>query len=126
LRLRELPCALFLSFLFIHCSFAQSPTVGASWRLFSRGANELRFNYSNVNASTHTFLDNFGGAVPLTTLPFPTGITTNNGLLLFYIFSLRDGFIEAGQTVRNVQHQINLVENLSAQKGTHSLKVGVD
>jgi hypothetical protein len=104
----------------------QTGTVGASWRLFSRGANELRFNYSKVNASTHTFLDDFGGAVPLTTLPFPTGITTNNGLLLFYIFSLRDGFIEAGQTVRNVQHQINLVENLSAQKGTHSLKFGVD
>jgi Carboxypeptidase regulatory-like domain/TonB dependent receptor len=104
----------------------QTATFGASWRLFSHGANELRFNYSNVNASTHTFLDSFGGAVPLTNLPFPGGITASNGLLLFYIFSLRDGFIEAGQTVRNVQRQINVVETLSTQKGAHNLKFGLD
>lgn len=104
----------------------QTATVGTSWQFSSHDSNELRFNYSRVNASTHTYLDNFGGAVPLPELPFPGGITAQNGLLFYDIFSLLDGFIEAGQVVRNVQRQINLVDALSLQKGTHTIKLGVD
>ena len=104
----------------------QTATVGTSWQFSSHGSNELRFNYSRVSASTHTYLDSFGGAIPLTDLPFPSGISAQNGLLFYDIFSLLDGFIEAGQVVRNVQRQINLVDGLSLQKGTHSIKVGVD
>ena len=104
----------------------QTVTIGTSWQFSSHESNELRFNYSRVNASAHTQLDNFGGAVSLTNLAFPSGITTQNGLLFFDIFSLRDGFIEAGQIVKNVQRQINLVDGLSVQRGTHTIKVGVD
>jgi hypothetical protein len=104
----------------------QTATIGSSWQFTPHDSNELRFNYSHVSASTHTYLDSFGGAVPLTDLPFPSGITEHNGLLLFYIFSLRNGFIEAGQIVRNVQRQINFVDGVSLQKGTHTIKIGVD
>lgn len=104
----------------------QTATIGTSWQLSPHDANELRFNYSRVNASTHTYLDNFGGADPLPSLPFPTGITAHNGLLFYDIFSLLDGFIEAGQVVRNVQRQINLVDGFSLQKRSHAIKIGVD
>jgi hypothetical protein len=104
----------------------QTATLGATWQFASHGANDFRVNYSRVHASSHSFLDDFGGAVPLASLPFPSGFTADNGLLLFDILSLQGPFIEAGQVVRNVQQQINIVDGLAAQKGTHSLKFGMD
>jgi hypothetical protein len=104
----------------------QTGTVGATWQVFSKASNDLRFNYSRVEASSSSYLDNFGGAVPLTTLPFPGGFNEGNSLFFFDVFSLHQGFLEAGQLVRNTQRQINLVEGLSVQKGSHSLKFGAD
>ena len=104
----------------------QTITVGTTWQPTPHAANDLRLNYSHVSARARSFLDDFGGAVPLADLPFPSGFTEKNGLLLFDIFSLRNPFLEVGKVVRNVQKQINLVDSLSQQKGTHSLKFGVD
>ncbi len=104
----------------------QTATLGVTWQFASHLASDLRVNYSRVNASSRSFLDDFGGAVPLTDLPFPAGFTEQNGLLLFDILNLRGPFLEAGRIVRNVQRQINLVEGLAVQKGTHSLKFGGD
>src|SRR5262249_7342919 len=61
-----------------------------------------------------------------TELPFPTGFDSQNGLFLLYIFSLKQPYVRVGQTVRNLQRQVNLVDGLSAQKGAHALKFGVD
>jgi Carboxypeptidase regulatory-like domain/TonB dependent receptor len=104
----------------------QTITTGTTWQFSSHAANDLRFNYSRVSASARSGLDSFGGATPLASLPFPSGLTVRNGLLLFDIFSLQNGFLEAGKVVHNVQRQFNIVDGLTEQKGVHSLKFGID
>jgi carboxypeptidase family protein len=104
----------------------QTATVGGTWTISPSTINDLRFNYSRTNAGSQSSLDSFGGAVPLTSLPFPSGFTPQNSALGFDIFSLAGAFASLGQGVRNTQQQINAVDNLSAQKGSHSLKFGVD
>lgn len=104
----------------------QTATVGVTWLISPRATNDLRFNYSRANASSSFHSDDFGGAVPLTSLPFPGPFTSENGLLLFAINSLQQGTLEVGSFNRNLQRQINVVDSLSTQKGSHSLKVGVD
>jgi len=104
----------------------QTFTIGTTWQPATHAANDLRINYSHVSANSRSFLDDFGGAVPLASLPFPDGLTERNGLLLFDILSLQAPFVESGQVVRNVQRQFNLVDSLAVQKGTHGFKFGVD
>jgi hypothetical protein len=104
----------------------QTMTTGVTWQTTPRSANDFRVNYSHVSASGRSFLDTFGGAIPLGALPFPSGFTERNGLLLFDILNLRAPFLEVGQVVRNVQRQVNIVDSFSLQKGAHSLKFGVD
>ena len=104
----------------------QTGTVGATWSISPIVANDLRFNYSRTNANGHSFLDNFGGAVPLGSLPFPSPFTAQNGQLRFNIFGVQSGLLTDGVFIQNVQRQINLVDSISVQKGSHSLKFGVD
>ena len=104
----------------------QTITVGTTWQPTAHAANDFRINYSHVSARAHALLDDFGGAVPLPDLPFPPELTERNALLLFDVFNLRAPFLEAGQVVHNVQRQVNVVDGFSLQKGTHSLKFGVD
>jgi outer membrane receptor protein involved in Fe transport len=71
-------------------------------------------------------MDSFGGT-PLTSLAFPNGYTAQNGLFNFYLYALNIGVgLSAGHNARNLQRQINLVDDLSVQKGTHALKFGFD
>ncbi|MFZ0279799.1 MAG: hypothetical protein WAL60_23100, partial [Candidatus Sulfotelmatobacter sp.] len=49
----------------------QTATVGALWTMSPVIANDFRFNYSRTDASLSYRLDDFGGAVPLQTLPLP-------------------------------------------------------
>jgi hypothetical protein len=108
----------------------QTATVGALWAISSVIANDLRFNYSATDASSSSHLDNFGGAVPLGTLPFPSPFTSHNAIFLFDVISLgglgNNGGVNAGEAVHNQQHQLNIVDSVSIQKGSHSLKFGVD
>ncbi len=104
----------------------QTATLGATWSISPRIINDLRFNYSRTNAKSHSFLDDFGGAVPLTSLPFPSPFTSQNGLLAFQIIALQSGALTDGANTQNAQRQVNLVDSLSVQKGSHSLKFGVD
>jgi hypothetical protein len=103
----------------------QTATVGANWMASPRIANELRFNYSRVNAHSRADSTDFGGAVPLTSLPFPPGFTGQNGSFIFQIFSLQSG-LDLGLLGYNLQRQINVTDSLSVQSGSHSLKFGVD
>lgn len=104
----------------------QTATFGLTWVLSPTATNDLRFNYSRTSASSYTYMDNFGGAVPLTSLPFPSPFTAQNASFSLYIFQLTQGFLGTGKGVSNLQRQINLVDSFAVQKGSHSLKFGVD
>ena len=111
----------------------QTATVGATWLISPNVSNDIRFNYSRSDGSSRDQLDNFGGAVPLTSLPFPSPFTNQNGNFSLSIRSLGTGTNGAigstlivGPLARNLQRQINVVDSLSVQRGSHSLKFGVD
>ena len=104
----------------------QTATVGATWTISPTMTNDLRFNYSRTNAYSFNYLDNFGGAAPLASPPFPSPFNSQNGEFVLHILSLQDGTLQTGQTERNLQRQINIIDSVSMQKGSHSLKFGVD
>ena len=105
----------------------QTVTLGATWLVSPRISNELRFNYSRTNAETQSLLDRFAGAVPLSSLPLPSPYTSANANLFFEILSLTNGpSLQVGAEVRNVQRQVNVVDSVSLEKGSHSLKFGAD
>ena len=104
----------------------QTATAAAVWAITPFAANDFRINYSRTNASSSSSLDNFGGAQPLATLPFPAPYTTGNGEFVFAIFGLSHPYLTAGSSTLSVQRQINLVDGLSIQRGSHNLKFGID
>jgi hypothetical protein len=101
-------------------------TVGAAWSISPATTNDLRFNYSRTNASSSFLLDHFGGAVPLASLGLPSPFSSQDSNLFIGIFSLVDGTYGVGKNVSNLQRQINVVDNIVVQRGSHSLKFGVD
>jgi hypothetical protein len=105
----------------------QTGTTGLTWAISTRAANDFRFNYSSTSSFSSSYLDNFGDAVPLDTLPFPSPFTGRNGNFLFQIFSLgSSASLAAGANAHNRQRQFNVVDNVSLQRGAHSIKLGVD
>ncbi len=105
----------------------QTATVGVTWLLSQRVANDLRFNYSRVNAKGDSSLDDFGGAVPLNALPLPSPFSSSNSSFNFAISPLApQGTLIAGQNEQNLQRQINIIDSLSLQETSHNLKFGVD
>ncbi len=103
-------------------------TAGLTWNFSPFAVNDFRFNYSRTEASSYNYLDNFGGAVPVpsASLPFPSPYSTANGAFEFVIFGFSNPYLAIGASTSNGQRQINLVENISIQKGVHNLKFGVD
>jgi hypothetical protein len=104
----------------------QTVTGGATWMVSPSISNDLRFNYSRTNSTSRYLEDTFAGAVPLTSLPIPSPFTSNNGLFQFSIESLPQGALYFGQLGQNLQRQVNVVDSLSMQKGSHGLKFGAD
>ena len=104
----------------------QTATVGSTWIISPAIADDLRFNYSRANANSFSSQDQFGGAVPLASLPFPSPYTAQNAALTLQILPLAQGLLGAGDITHHLQRQVNIVDNLSVQKGSHSLKFGVD
>ena len=104
----------------------QTGTAGLTWAANSFVVNDFRFNYSNTTASSYYYLDNFGGATPPTSFPFPDSYSTANALFEFTVGGLSNSYLTAGTNATNIQRQINLVDSLSIQKGAHDLKFGVD
>jgi len=105
----------------------QTATVGVTWSLSPSAANDLRFNYSKTESQSFTFQDTFGGAVPNAALSFPSPFGTQNGNIFINIFSLGNyGFSGQGKGGHNLQRQINIVDSIAEQKGSHSLKFGMD
>lgn len=105
----------------------QTATVGATWVLSQKVANDLRFNYSHVNAKGESYLDDFGGAAPLNALPLPSQLSPSSSQFIFQVFSLTpQGALSVGQNEENLQRQINIIDSLSLQERSHTLKFGVD
>jgi hypothetical protein len=104
----------------------ETATVGGTWTASSRLVNDIRLNYSRSDGSGHFTLDNFGGAVPLASVPFPGSFDTSNSAFLLQVLSLTQPTLSVGKLQRNVQRQINLVDSASLQKGSHTIKFGAD
>lgn len=115
-----------LSVLFPSRIVTQTTTLGVIALLSTNVSNDFRVNYSRTNSFNAFGMDDFGGAVPLATPPFPNGFSTQNADFFFDIFSLTHGAYEIGKQADNAQRQINLVDNVSLQKGAHSIKLGID
>ena len=101
-------------------------TAGATWTISPAVNNDFRFNFSRTNNYNTVQLDNFGGATPVI-FPLPDSLPVENTYFRFSIFSLGNySDLVTGAGGQNLQRQFNIVDSLSIQKGTHSLKVGVD
>ncbi|MGH9644100.1 MAG: TonB-dependent receptor domain-containing protein, partial [Terriglobales bacterium] len=102
-------------------------TAGSTWAASTTTSNDLRFNYSRVSNTTKYYLSNFGGATPLSALPFPSPYTANNGQFGVSILSLGNNFVlSEGKPSEGVQRQFNIVDNVSVQRASHNLKFGAD
>ena len=100
-------------------------TIGGAQVLNPKISQEFRANYSTTTAGKYFDLDNFGGGQSLDDLMvFPSLWSDDNAL---YSFSLGGNTsFSVGKDATNVQHQLNLVDNLAIVTGSHQLKFGVD
>ena len=88
--------------------------------------NDFRVNYSRVGSSSNYNLDSFGGAAPLTSLPLPTPFESRTSNFSLCVLVLTNGCLLDGELQRNLQRQINIVDNVTMQKGSHTIKFGGD
>lgn len=104
----------------------QTATAGATWTPMPSVVNDFRANYSQTNATNIQHLDDFGGATPLSTLPFPSPFNSGNGLFFMNMLPLQGGIVEVGEQGHNIQQQVNIIDSVAWQKASHSFKFGVD
>jgi hypothetical protein len=103
----------------------QTGTVGTSWLMSTETSNDFRFNYSTTRAHGHGESTDFGGATPLTALPFPSPFTSQDSSFIYNIRSLHSS-LNFGLLGQNTQTQVNLTDSVSVQKASHSFKFGAD
>ena len=106
----------------------QTATVGVDGTITPHVVNEVRFNYSRSKGQTFLTLDNFGGALPpADSLVFPSFASSKDGLFSFFgdfnPFGLN---FDSGKFANNLQHQINVTDNVSWVSGAHQMKFGLD
>ena len=100
-------------------------TAGLTQLITPEISNEVRANYSNNRVTIDYAMDDFGGAVPLPdSMLFPNPFTSADSLFLLIVGGA--GEYAQGKQGVNEQRQVNLLDNLSAIKGSHQLKFGVD
>jgi len=86
-------------------------------------ADELRFGLTGNDFKAQHYLDNFGGATPLSISAAP-GLTNGDWLTFFLFYGLYPYYLVEPQS--NRQRQINVVDNLTQTFGRHTFKYGVD
>ena len=103
-------------------------TVGLTWAKSAATVNDLRFNYSQSGGGVTVTTDTFGGGVPLPSLSslLPNGFTAKTAEVGFQILSGTSTFWVVGNNSGGTQHQYNLIDTFSTQRGAHGLKAGLD
>jgi hypothetical protein len=102
-------------------------TAGATWTKSAQVVNEVRFNYSSSGGECIVTVDTFGGAtVPPGASLLPSQFSLKNGAIIPDPAFGTDMLLFQGFDARNIQHQYNVVDSLSVQRGPHSLKFGFD
>ena len=105
----------------------QTLTLGSMQSFTPTLSNDLRFNYSRTRSDTFRALDGFGGAVPpAESLLFPSFASPQDAAFLFFVNSGSRTSFAVGKAQKNLQVQVNMVDNLSLIAGSHQLKFGVD
>lgn len=109
----------------------QTLTLGLMHLVLPRLTNDVRFNWTRAIGGTRLRQDDFGGATPLSAdvvkSVFPTPFTPSDSSFNFFL-SLEGLNVNtvAGRNAQNTQRQLNAVDNVSLQAGSHLLKFGVD
>ena len=105
----------------------QTATLAATWIASPALTNDLRANYSRVTSNQSYSLDNFGGAAPFSVslIGLPSPYTAQSSALNLQASSLSGG-LDVGSLGVQTQRQLNFVDSLSWQLGTHTFKAGVD
>ncbi len=105
----------------------QALTLGTTQLFTPNLSNEFRLNVSRARGSDAFDLTDFGGAVPADdSLLFPSPLSSSDGVFVFQILGVTGSSWGTGAFGFSRQRQINLVDNISATKGAHHLKFGVD
>lgn len=105
----------------------QTLTMGSTMTFSPTITNELRFNVSRFEGSNFFTLDTLGGAVlPPDSAFFPSPFSLDDALFTLALTIGRNSGLQIGKNVANLQRQINLVNNLSVTKASHSFKIGLD
>jgi hypothetical protein len=99
-------------------------TAGLTSSFTANHGNELRANYSRTESNSNNFVDNFGGAVPFDPAAYLPA--SARGTRSFFAVSTYAGEVDLGVGARNVQRQLNLVDNLSLVRGAHQTRFGAD
>jgi hypothetical protein len=105
----------------------QTLTLGVNYVVNPKMTGESRLNWSRSLASSIFEMDSFAGAVPLNAQGlFPPIVTGDRDVFSFQFLNGRSAQLSLGPNANNSESQINLIENLCWQKGTHFLKGGGD
>jgi hypothetical protein len=116
-----------LSVLYPITTNTQTATLGLTWVMSPVVVDDFRFNYSNTNVSSSFYMDGFGGAVPLVTLPLPSSVAVEDASFAFSVSALGiNESLFAGANGHNQQRQLNVVDSMSLQRRSHGLKFGFD
>lgn len=109
-------------------------TLGSAQTFGSKWINDFRFNYTKYQATLDLVLDTEGGATPFdVSILAPANANFKKAVYGFFLVELTPAFgfrfapgLFIGQLYNNRNRQINIIDNLSYQLGSHALKFGFD
>ncbi len=101
----------------------QTITLGSTNLIGPHSTNEARFNFTDNNASSNSWMDNYGGAKPYGLGDLP-GLTNRDWYGFYFFLAERNQYFIGPNTAQ--QRQINVVDSFSTTFGRHNLKFGID
>ena len=109
-------------------------TLGVTAALTPHVNNQFRFNLSNNEGRFRFTLDNFGGAIPFArNILIPSQYDSDKGNVQGGVFLQFAGLTSSEVPLIDIiptsffdQRQVNVVDSMSWQRGSHQLKFGID